>query len=38
LPSYVLDTSALAKRYHKEKGSEHMDRIVEQPGLSIRDL
>jgi predicted nucleic acid-binding protein len=32
LPNYFLDTSALAKRYHKEKGSEYMDRILEQPG------
>ena len=32
MPNYFLDTSALAKRYHKETGSEYMDRIVEQPG------
>jgi len=32
LPDYFLDTSALAKRYHKENGSEYMDRILEQPG------
>jgi predicted nucleic acid-binding protein len=32
LPSYLLDTSALAKRYHLESGSEYMDRIIEQPG------
>jgi predicted nucleic acid-binding protein len=32
LPNYFLDTSALAKRYHKENGSEYMDRIVEQVG------
>jgi predicted nucleic acid-binding protein len=32
LPNYFLDTSALAKRYHKENGSEYMDRILEQPG------
>jgi predicted nucleic acid-binding protein len=32
LASYFLDTSALAKRYHKESGSEYMDRILEQPG------
>lgn len=32
MPNYFLDTSALAKRYHNESGSEHMDRIVEQPG------
>jgi predicted nucleic acid-binding protein len=27
LPNYFLDTSALAKRYHKENGSEYVDRI-----------
>jgi len=32
LPNYFLDTSALAKRYHKETGSEYMDRILEQSG------
>ncbi|MBL8230385.1 MAG: type II toxin-antitoxin system VapC family toxin [Bryobacterales bacterium] len=32
MPNYFLDTSALAKRYHKESGSEYMDRILEQPG------
>jgi predicted nucleic acid-binding protein len=32
LANYFLDTSALAKRYHKENGSEYMDRILEQPG------
>ena len=32
MPDYFLDTSALAKRYHKESGSEYMDRILEQPG------
>ena len=32
MPNYFLDTSALAKRYHKESGSEYMDRIFEQPG------
>jgi predicted nucleic acid-binding protein len=31
LPNYFLDTSALAKRYHNESGSEYMDRILEQP-------
>jgi len=25
LPNYFLDTSALAKRYHKESGSEYVD-------------
>ena len=32
MPNYFIDTSALAKRYHKEKGSDGMDRILEQPG------
>ena len=32
MPNYFLDTSALAKRYHKENGSEYMDRILEQSG------
>ena len=32
MANYFLDTSALAKRYHKENGSEYMDRILEQPG------
>lgn len=33
MPNYFLDTSALAKRYHKESGSEFMDRILEQSGF-----
>jgi uncharacterized protein len=32
LPHYFLDTSALAKLYHKETGSEYMDRILREPG------
>jgi predicted nucleic acid-binding protein len=32
LPNYFLDTSALAKRYHKENGSDYVDRILEQSG------
>ncbi|HUS06691.1 MAG TPA: type II toxin-antitoxin system VapC family toxin [Bryobacteraceae bacterium] len=35
MPNYFLDTSALAKRYHKESGSEYMDRIIEQPGSRL---
>lgn len=31
MPYYFLDTSALAKRYHNESGSDYMDRILEQP-------
>jgi len=29
---YFLDTSALAKLYHQENGSDYMDRILEQLG------
>jgi predicted nucleic acid-binding protein len=32
LPNYFLDTSALAKRYHNEDGSEYVDRIFEHIG------
>jgi predicted nucleic acid-binding protein len=32
LPNYFLDTSALAKLYHKEAGSEYVDRILTEPG------
>ena len=32
MPSYFLDTSALAKLYHRESGSEYMDRIFEERG------
>jgi len=32
LPNYFLDTSALAKRYHKENGSDFVDRLLEQVG------
>jgi predicted nucleic acid-binding protein len=32
LPNYFLDTSACAKLYHKEPGSEYVDRIIMQPG------
>jgi predicted nucleic acid-binding protein len=32
LPNYFLDTSALAKRYHQESGSEYMDRLLERQG------
>ena len=35
MPNYFLDTSALAKRYHKESGSEYMDRVIEQPGSRL---
>ncbi len=28
MPNYFLDTSALAKRYHKENGSDFVDRIL----------
>jgi len=32
VPGYFLDTSALAKLYRKESGSELMDRIITEPG------
>lgn len=32
MPNYFLNTSALRKLYHKESGSEHMDRILEERG------
>jgi len=32
LANYFLDTSALAKLYHKEIGSEHLDRILDERG------
>jgi predicted DNA-binding antitoxin AbrB/MazE fold protein/predicted nucleic acid-binding protein len=32
LPKYFLDTSALAKLYRKETGSDYMDRILREPG------
>lgn len=32
MPNYFLDTSAQSKRYHKESGSEYMDRILERSG------
>jgi len=32
LPGYFFDTSALAKLYHKERGSGYMDRVLEERG------
>lgn len=32
MAGYFLDTSALAKLYHRELGSEYIERIVSQPG------
>ena len=32
MPNYFINTSALAKRYHNENGSNAMDRILEHPG------
>ena len=32
MANYFLDTSALAKLYHQESGSDYMDRILEQVG------
>ena len=34
MPAYFLDTSAFAKLYHKEAGSEYVVRLVEQSGSS----
>ncbi len=30
--NFFLDTSALAKLYHKEAGSDYLERVLEQPG------
>ena len=35
MPSYFLDTSALAKRYHEELGSDFVDRLFQPPGSRI---
>ncbi len=32
MPSYFFDTSAFAKLYHQEAGSDHVVRLVDQPG------
>lgn len=32
MPNYFLDTSALAKLYHQEAGSEYVDRVISEPG------
>jgi predicted nucleic acid-binding protein len=32
LAGYFIDTSALAKLYHEEPGSDYVERIVNQPG------
>jgi len=32
LPRYFLDTSALAKLYRKEAGSDFVDRVFSEPG------
>lgn len=32
MPNYFLDTSALAKCYHTENGSDFVDRLLEQAG------
>ena len=38
MPAYFLDTSALAKVYRKELGSDLMDRIVVEPGRRVQNL
>ncbi len=35
MKTYFLDTSALVKRYHQEKGSHVIDRIFAEPGVTI---
>lgn len=35
MPNYFLDTSALAKLYHAESGSDHLDRIVDEAGSQV---
>jgi hypothetical protein len=35
LPNYFVGTTALAKRYHQENGSEYMDRI--EAGISTTE-
>ena len=32
MPNFFLDTSALAKLYHQEAGSDYLERMIEQPG------
>lgn len=32
MAGYFFDTSALAKLYHQEPGSEYVERILDQPG------
>lgn len=32
MPNYFLDTSALAKHYHLEKGTPEVERILNEPG------
>ncbi|HEX4232233.1 MAG TPA: type II toxin-antitoxin system VapC family toxin [Bryobacteraceae bacterium] len=32
MPGYFLDTSALAKLYHQESGSDHVERILNEQG------
>jgi hypothetical protein len=35
VPGYFLDTSALAKLYHPEIGSERMESLVQAPGTRL---
>lgn len=35
MPGYFFDTGALAKLYHREAGSEYLDRLLAQPGWLI---
>jgi uncharacterized protein with PIN domain len=33
--NFFLDTSALAKLYHKEIGSDYLERVLQQPGACV---
>lgn len=35
MPGYFIDTSALAKLYHPETGSDRMDVLTESPGVRL---
>jgi hypothetical protein len=35
MPGYFLDTSALAKLYHSEAGTDRMELLVESPGVRM---
>ena len=35
MPGYFLDSSALAKLYHSEAGTDRMELLVESPGVRM---